>query len=261
MVDLLQSTQIIFMVEGGDDVAFLQGFFGAKGVPDQNINVTSHYNSTASHHNPSNVTLHPSGGITRLVTEFKNTIRALKRKSRTDTLLTKAIVVLTDESNAQDTQHIQEIQTILRENALPCPERNSLTNDPDSPIQFGLYVLSDLEGHYNDLESIALHTLKQHTESITDFSAKVGVVRTHFNETCEQQGLDITRKRSKRELAVCLASFPNYEGNPRPVLRNHFETYFDINHKAFTPLNRLLDTLNKHYALFPESEEGQIPHV
>ena len=125
---------------------------------------------------------------------------------------------------------------MIRDFGFPVPDENNYTEESSSMVQFGLYVLKDSEGNYQDLESLAIHTLnkdlffksKNKQIQIKNFKKRVKVVLGNFRVSSKLTGVDISSKQSKRELAVCLATFPEYEGNPRPILQRHFNYYFDI---------------------------------
>jgi hypothetical protein len=248
------NSKIIFMVEGGDDVAFLQGFFRTKKLIEKDvISVVNNHKTVIEVQKESTITLASLGGIDSLDKEFEQTIRILdnRRDNNEKDIETKAIIVLVDSSNDQDEAHIKNIQETLRKYKFPCPDLNQITQDQNSSIQFGLYVLKDLGGAYNDLESIAIHTLKESD----NFKQNVHFVLDTFKTSTQAKGLDISHKQSKRELAVCLATFPKYEGNPRPVLRDHFSEYFNVKDDAFKPLNTLLESLNEQYNLYFEEQK------
>jgi len=243
VINALLKNQVLFLVEGGDDVAFLQGFLNANGLKEGNIITVTNTLKQAEVRmvdNVSYIDLASSEGLPNLVKTVEELIKVLGNRIKTKGVYPKAVVILADSSNPQDETCISKIKTHLTESVFPCPDLNQMSNDPNSPIQFGLYVLKDLTGNeYNDLESIAIHTLKEDNF----LKENVHYVLDKFRSGVEEKKIDISSKQSKRELAVCLATFPEYEGNPRPVLRKRFNDYFNIAHPAFAPLNTLLNNL------------------
>ncbi len=272
------NSKILILVEGKDDVSFLTGFLKAKGL-------SEFIKPSESDLISDDIYVQEQGSISSIPPKLDTLLEVLKAKideilatkeanyadwtneekeAASKKLITNYVIVLVDSSNKEDEKQIQKIKKTLQKFKFPCPNENDITQEKSSLVQFGLYVLKDEENNYNDLESIAIHTLRKNIKikknkqaiEINSFNVKVEKVLENFRSTSEQQTLDISHKQSKRELAVCLATFPKYKSNPRYIMEDCFTDYFNIQHPAFTPLNKLLDDLNEKYQLFDDKVDN-----
>jgi hypothetical protein len=257
------SSKITFWVEGADDTSFLQGYLRNKGLKSDKVITIQNGEVSERFLNENGLArLVSHGGIDSIVNSLKFVLPKLKdkhdeyRAGGVQEFNLEALIILVDNSNEEDEQAITQIERTLTDNGFPCPERNTITNEANAYTQVGLYVLKDMENsQYQDLESLAIHTLKEtiepiperHDQTVENFNGKVYGVLKAYDDSRETEGLSFNAKESKRKLAVVLSLFPNYEGNPQPILRKDFEHYFDINHNAFEPLNKLVKTINTRF--------------
>jgi hypothetical protein len=257
------SSKITFWVEGADDTSFLQGYLRNKGLASEKVVTIKNGEASERLLNEEGLTtLVSHGGIDSIVNSLEFVLPKLKDKHNeyraggAKEFNLEVLIILVDNSSREDEQSIIKIETMLENNDFPCPERNTISDKQDAYTQVGLYVLKDMENsHYEDLESLAIHTLKEtispvsdrHTYTVEKFSEKVLEVLKNYDECRKKHSLYFNSKESKRRLAVALSLFPNYEGNPQPILRKDFEHYFDVGHSAFDPLQKLVEILKTRF--------------
>lgn len=241
------TTQSLLFVEGDSDVLFIQNLLRNTTCADK-VRITNRDLNEPPPKSRFLVDIEACGSDSKVLKAFEQMSRELHVTLKTDRLKpfqervikTTRIVVLIDGDTHEEKQLLAKYQKALNKSPFKVDflRANMLYQEPEYGIEFGIYILKDfVDDQFKDLESLLVYSLREN---------KIRELIQHYKEGAKIRGFSMTKKLTKRELALIWPALDEYEGNEIIVLKNHFDKYFDVaSQEAIKPVLSLLEKMLK----------------
>ncbi|XVJ52214.1 MAG: hypothetical protein HEQ32_09165 [Vampirovibrio sp.] len=198
---VIESSEALILVESVEDAHFIKGLIKNR-YNQNNIGVLYVYEAGSR-------------------SEVYSDLKIIRTLLTAPSVIVKRILCLIDGDDQDSTQAYQEQFDQIQDKAL---KKNCFLH----------HFQSNESNGYRDFETLAMSITKPEYQ-------KINVLKDAFIQGAETQGLDMSKKKSKREIGVWMTAFPTYDGYMDKVLFNDITDYLDLDHRNLAPLYAILD--------------------
>jgi hypothetical protein len=202
----IHNSETLILVESVEDASFIKGL------------IKNRYEKSSL----GVINTHESGSRQKVYSDLK-IIQTLVNLP--DPVTVKRILCLIDGDDKDSTQAYHTLFSQIQDEEL---KKNCFVH----------HFQSNASNGYRDFETLAMSITKPEYQ-------KINVLKDAFIQGAERQGLNMSKKKSKREIGVWMTAFPTYDGYMDKVLFNDINDYLDLAHPNLKPLYAILDTYFK----------------